>query len=245
MPLCYDTNMINCEQCNIWYHFKCVKVDHETVPDVWLCCNCKYRVCEVVTRSLPTQRRRMIAELKHIWPFMHGLADSRMKYDPMTARQCCPFSRRLQNKICKCMSYLIYYKKKGILVHKLKQNWLKIRDLLLCMDSVYELGIHKSLAIEPHIYCDLTFTILYNYYYSSGSHTFKGTASRLSAVPTRLPRNMSIPQEVASLPGKYEYSAGRARCTAASSYAYSMPQCWKNLTKFATHVQPTRAVPEL
>ena len=54
---------------------------------------------------------------------------------------------------------------------------------------------------------------------------------------------MSIPQEVASLPGKYEYSAGRARCTAASSYAYSMPQRWKNLTKFAT--QPTRAVPEL
>ena len=79
--------------------------------------------------------------------------------------------------------------------------------------------------------------------YSSGSHTFKGAASRLSAVPTRFLRNMSIPQEVASLPGKYEYSAGRARCTAASSYAYSMPQRWKNLTKFAT--QPTLAVPEL
>ena len=44
--------------------------------------------------------------------------------------------------------------------------------------------------------------------YSSGSHTFKGTASRLSAVPKCFLRNMSIPQEVASLPGKYEYSAG-------------------------------------
>ena len=39
-------------------------------------------LCEVVTCSLPTQRRQMIAELKHIWPFMHGLADSCMKYDP-------------------------------------------------------------------------------------------------------------------------------------------------------------------
>ena len=39
-------------------------------------------ICEVITRSLPTQRRQMMVELKSKWPFVHGLADACMKYNP-------------------------------------------------------------------------------------------------------------------------------------------------------------------
>ena len=39
-------------------------------------------ICEVVTRSLPTQLRQMKAEVKSKWPFIYGLADICMNYNP-------------------------------------------------------------------------------------------------------------------------------------------------------------------
>ena len=35
MPECYDSDMISCEQCQQWYHYKCVGID-TIIPDVWL-----------------------------------------------------------------------------------------------------------------------------------------------------------------------------------------------------------------
>lgn len=39
MPDSYDKKMISCEQCENWYHFKCMNI--KTAPDVWYCANCK------------------------------------------------------------------------------------------------------------------------------------------------------------------------------------------------------------
>ena len=35
LPERYDTQMIECEQCQKWFHFKCMKL--VTEPDSWVC----------------------------------------------------------------------------------------------------------------------------------------------------------------------------------------------------------------
>ena len=38
LPESYDTQMIECEQCQKWFHFKCMKL--VTEPDSWVCPQC-------------------------------------------------------------------------------------------------------------------------------------------------------------------------------------------------------------
>ena len=38
LPESYDTQMIECEQCQKWFHFKCMKL--VTEPDFWVCPQC-------------------------------------------------------------------------------------------------------------------------------------------------------------------------------------------------------------
>ena len=38
LPESYDTHMIECEQCQKWFHFKCMKL--VTEPDSWVCPQC-------------------------------------------------------------------------------------------------------------------------------------------------------------------------------------------------------------
>ncbi len=38
LPASYDTDMIMCDECEQWYHFKCVGVSAE--PEYWLCTDC-------------------------------------------------------------------------------------------------------------------------------------------------------------------------------------------------------------
>ena len=42
MPEQYDSDMVECVQCETWYHFKCVGIPKDTtVPDDWMCDDCK------------------------------------------------------------------------------------------------------------------------------------------------------------------------------------------------------------
>ena len=36
LPDSYDSKMIECDRCNHWFHFKCVKL-HKQVPETWYC----------------------------------------------------------------------------------------------------------------------------------------------------------------------------------------------------------------
>ena len=40
LPESYDDQMIECEKCQLWFHFKCMNIDNDNVPDVWLCYAC-------------------------------------------------------------------------------------------------------------------------------------------------------------------------------------------------------------
>ena len=40
LPDSYDSKMIECERCNHWFHFKCVKLCKQ-VPETWYCKHCK------------------------------------------------------------------------------------------------------------------------------------------------------------------------------------------------------------
>ena len=40
-PDSYDSNMIECERCNHWFHSKCVKL-RKQVPETWYCKDCKW-----------------------------------------------------------------------------------------------------------------------------------------------------------------------------------------------------------
>lgn len=42
MPEEFDTDMVECSKCEIWYHYRCVGlVENETVPDDWVCVKCQ------------------------------------------------------------------------------------------------------------------------------------------------------------------------------------------------------------
>ena len=38
LPESYDTQVIDCEQCQKWFHFNCMKL--VTEPDSWVCSQC-------------------------------------------------------------------------------------------------------------------------------------------------------------------------------------------------------------
>ena len=41
LPESYDSNMIQCDKCSLWYHFKCMNLHSDsTVPDTWYCSTC-------------------------------------------------------------------------------------------------------------------------------------------------------------------------------------------------------------
>ena len=40
LPDSYDSKMIECDRCNHWFHFKCVKLRRQ-VPETWYCKHCK------------------------------------------------------------------------------------------------------------------------------------------------------------------------------------------------------------
>lgn len=40
MPAQFDATMVRCDKCNKWYHCSCVKLDSESVPEIWECPNC-------------------------------------------------------------------------------------------------------------------------------------------------------------------------------------------------------------
>ena len=41
LPESYDSNMIQCDKCSLWYHFKCMNLRSDsTVPDTWYCSTC-------------------------------------------------------------------------------------------------------------------------------------------------------------------------------------------------------------
>ena len=40
MPESYDSRMVECEACELWFHFKCVGLKR-TAPDTWLCKDCR------------------------------------------------------------------------------------------------------------------------------------------------------------------------------------------------------------
>ena len=42
MPECYDKMMIQCDNCNDWFHCSCV-LPNSTIPDVWMCSICRSR----------------------------------------------------------------------------------------------------------------------------------------------------------------------------------------------------------
>ena len=39
LPESYDSNMIQCDKCSSWFHFKCINL-HFPVPDIWFCTSC-------------------------------------------------------------------------------------------------------------------------------------------------------------------------------------------------------------
>ena len=41
----YDDNMIQCDSCQRWYHFKCVQIEQE--PPKWCCSRCNFRADDV------------------------------------------------------------------------------------------------------------------------------------------------------------------------------------------------------
>ena len=41
LPESYDSNMIECDKCGSWFHFKCMGLRKNALPDTWFCTNCK------------------------------------------------------------------------------------------------------------------------------------------------------------------------------------------------------------
>ena len=41
MPESFDTNMIQCDKCAEWFHFKCVGLSKNRNPRTWSCSTCK------------------------------------------------------------------------------------------------------------------------------------------------------------------------------------------------------------
>ena len=39
-PACYDIDMVECEDCKKWFHFKCVHIRKTSVPPCWKCQQC-------------------------------------------------------------------------------------------------------------------------------------------------------------------------------------------------------------
>ena len=35
-----DKIWIECEQCSIWFHLECVKINKQSIPDVFVCFEC-------------------------------------------------------------------------------------------------------------------------------------------------------------------------------------------------------------
>ncbi len=40
LPESFDDNMIMCDSCENWFHFKCVNITTSNTPDTWKCSNC-------------------------------------------------------------------------------------------------------------------------------------------------------------------------------------------------------------
>ena len=40
LPESSDSNLIQCDQCREWYHFRCVNIEQKCIPDTWLCSGC-------------------------------------------------------------------------------------------------------------------------------------------------------------------------------------------------------------
>lgn len=40
MPAQFDTEMIQCDTCQLWYHYSCVHLDTSNIPDNWECPRC-------------------------------------------------------------------------------------------------------------------------------------------------------------------------------------------------------------
>ena len=40
LPESSDSNVIQCDQCSQWYHFRCVNIEQKCIPNTWLCSNC-------------------------------------------------------------------------------------------------------------------------------------------------------------------------------------------------------------
>ena len=41
LPESSDYNVIQCDQCQQWYHFRCMGIQQRSVPASWLCINCQ------------------------------------------------------------------------------------------------------------------------------------------------------------------------------------------------------------
>ena len=41
LPESSDYNVIQCDQCQEWYHFCCMNIQQKSVPASWLCINCQ------------------------------------------------------------------------------------------------------------------------------------------------------------------------------------------------------------
>ena len=42
MPESYDSEMVQCDKCQKWFHFKCIGLKNTTITDPWFCAYCLF-----------------------------------------------------------------------------------------------------------------------------------------------------------------------------------------------------------
>ena len=58
--------MIECEECKEWFHFECVNIDEENVPDEWICEDCEQKLKKDKTKKSPNKKSRSNSSEKDV-----------------------------------------------------------------------------------------------------------------------------------------------------------------------------------
>ena len=50
--------MIECEECKEWFHFECVNIDEDNVPEEWICEDCEQKLKKDKKKKSPNKKSR-------------------------------------------------------------------------------------------------------------------------------------------------------------------------------------------